>query len=423
MSYSFADDYLNQFPRDKTHQFLQFVSLVSGTLAGLLGLATILDPDLFLGFEITPGRTAFFYISILMAIFAGARGSVPDEGDVHEPVLHLMNVMQMTHYQPTRGRNQLHSNDVKVEFSSLYQMRVLIFLEEIMSLFIAPFILWKNSGKRSETIIDFFRNSTVQVDGLGHLCTFSVFDFRKSKNVEDDRLKDVEGLREEYFGTKDDKMAKSQAYFMERLSGYDQKRGGARHHRPYYGINLPPAFPPMSPMRRPNSGRAHFAEMRSGHAVGTARGGRSSSPTRSILLDPQPHRPLNVPTGTSARSSSNSKKHGLHALSARTATQRGGAVNMADYLSPDEGDEDEAAAARFMTTSRLIEEDTSLDDSWKNMSRKNTNTDVQANSISQNYQGTGDGGGGGDKKQDGGVLGLLVEYSKAAAGGKGPKIG
>ncbi|KAG9831037.1 APG9-domain-containing protein, partial [Aureobasidium melanogenum] len=61
-----AAAYLDQFPRDKTHQFLQFVSLVSGTLAGLLTIATLWDSELFLGFEITPGRTAFFYVSILL---------------------------------------------------------------------------------------------------------------------------------------------------------------------------------------------------------------------------------------------------------------------------------------------------------------------------------------------------------------------
>lgn len=396
MSYPFADAYLNQFPKDKTHQALQFVSLVSGTLAGLLGLATLLDPELFLGFEITPGRTAFFYISILMAIFAFARGSVPDESEFHDPVLHLTNVMEMTHYQPSRGRHQLHSNDVKVEFSSLYQMKILIFLEEIMSLVIAPFILWKNSGKRSEMIVDFFRNSTVQVDGLGYLCAFSVFDFRKSKNVENDAMRDMEGLREEYFGTKDDKMAKSQAYFMERVSGYDQKRGGSRHHKPYYGLHLPPSFPPMSP-RRQAAGKKHIGEIRTEQVPSSHV--RALSPTRSVLLDlPQHRRPA-------ATTASRSKKH---SLSAKVAAQRGA------HLSPDEGDEDYAARMDALTTSRLIEEDNSLGDSWKAMSRKQG-----VSSASQESERHGQN----ERKQGDGVLGLLVEFSKAHAGGKGPKIG
>ncbi|KAL1306617.1 hypothetical protein AAFC00_005298 [Neodothiora populina] len=419
MSYPFADDYLNQFPRDKTHQLLQFVSLVSGTLAGLLGLATLLDPELFLGFEITPGRTAFFYISILMAIFAGARGGVPDESEVHDPVLHLMNVIHMTHYQPSRGRHQLHSNDVRVEFSSLYQMKILIFLEEIMSLIIAPFVLWKNSGKRSETIVDFFRNSTVQVDGLGYLCAFSVFDFRKSKNVEDEAMQDTDGLREEYFGTKDDKMAKSQFYFMQRVSGYDQKHGPGRHHRPHFGLHLPPSFPPMSPLRQ-------TANKRSEGKTNLAAKGRSASPQRSILLD-LPHQQRHGNKGTS---DPRNKRSGL---SSHAAAARRGNLTGAGYISPDELEEDPARLARLdaMTTSRLIEEDNSLGDSWKvsasSPSRKHGGAQggtggVGAGVVSSSHASEGPGGNN-DKRTSGGVLGLLVEYSKAHAGGKGPKIG
>lgn len=208
MAYPFADRYLNQFPKDKMNQALSFVSLITGTIAAVLGIATLLDPELFLGFEITPGRTAFFYLSISMGIFAAARNAVPDDSEVHEPVLHLFEVIEYTHYYPQRWKKQLHSNNVRVEFSALYQMKVLIFLEEILSLVVAPFILWRNSGDQSKQIIDFFRQFTVHVDGLGDLCNHAVFDFRKRKNLEDDdAAKDTDGLREEYFNAKDDKMA------------------------------------------------------------------------------------------------------------------------------------------------------------------------------------------------------------------------
>lgn len=390
MSYSTADEYLSQFPRDKTIQFLKFVSLVSGTMAGLLGLATLLDPELFLGFEITPGRTAVFYLSIFTAIFVGARGSIPEDSEVHEPVPALMNLMQLTHYRPTRGKNQLHSNDVRVEFSSLYQMKVLIFLEEILSLIVAPFILWNNSGKRSEMIIDFFRDSTVQVDGLGHLCTFSVFDFRKTNHVDDDGMRDVEGLREEYFGTKNDKMAESQFYFMQRLGNYDQKHGAMRH-RPHYGLRLPPAFPPMSPMRQA-AGQKQGREIVSSPPTR----GRMPSPARSILLDINHHR---QPSSTTTRRSKRNPP------TARGVDQR---RIKGDYLSPDEGDEDDMNRLDTLTTSRLIEEDNNLSDSWKDTPREPGASSTPKAS---------------ETRPANGVLNMIVEYSKAHAGGKGPKIG
>lgn len=381
-----AAAYLDQFPRDKTHQFLQFVSLVSGTLAGLLTIATLWDSELFLGFEITPGRTAFFYVSILLAIATGARSAIPDESKVHEPIFHLMNVIDAIHYCPARWKKQLHSDEVRVEFSALYQMKVIIFLEEILSLLIAPFILWRNSGKRSEMIIDFFRNSTVQVDGLGHLCTFAVFEFRKSKNVEDDAVKDVDGLREEYFGTKDDKMAMSQYYFMERLGKYDRQQA-ARLNRPL-GMQLPPAFPPLeTPLRQTIAGKvSRNAREPPSHLP---------SPHQSLLLDV----PRSRSTAPGGRQSGGKRPSQLRSGGKRPSA--------AEYMSPDEGEEDQIAGLDAMTTSRLIEQDNNLSDSWKTFSGK---ADMQESDTPD------------ERRPSNGVLGLLVEYSRAHAGGKGPKI-
>ncbi|KAG9652239.1 APG9-domain-containing protein, partial [Aureobasidium melanogenum] len=381
-----AAAYLDQFPRDKTHQFLQFVSLVSGTLAGLLTIATLWDSELFLGFEITPGRTAFFYVSILLAVATGARSAIPDESKVHEPIFHLKNVIGAIHYCPARWKNQLHSDEVRVEFSALYQMKVVIFLEEILSLLIAPFILWRNSGKRSEMIIDFFRNSTVQVDGLGHLCTFAVFEFRKSKNVEDDVGKDVDGLRGDYFGTKDDKMAMSQYYFMERLSKYDRQQAFRQNRA--HGIQLPPAFPPLeTATRQTAAGKSRNAREPPSH---------QPSPHQSLLLD--------VPRQKSAPATT--KRPGGQRL---TQLRGGGKRPSApEYLSPDEGEEDHMAGLDALTTSRLIEEDEDLSPSWKTF---NERADVEESEA------------GNERRPNNGVLGLLVEYSKAHSGSKGPKLG
>lgn len=391
-----AAAYLDQFPRDKTHQLLQFVSLVSGTLAGLLTIATLWDSELFLGFEITPGRTAFFYVSVLLAVATGARSAIPDESKVHEPIYHLMNVIEATHYCPARWKKQLHSDEVRVEFSALYQMKVIIFLEEILSLLIAPFILWRNSGKRSEMIIDFFRNSTVQVDGLGHLCTFAVFEFRKSKNVEDDVGKDADGLREEYFGTKDDKMAMSQYYFMERIGKYDRQQA-ARLNRPL-GMQLPPAYPPLeAPMRQTTGARVH----RNSRDPPS----HQPSPHQSLLLDVPRHRSsARKPTASTATH----RMSNLRSGGKRASVAAGGAT---EYLSPDEGEENRLAAGLdAMTTSRLIEQDNNLSDSWKAFGER---VDMQDSETAPND----------NRRPANGVLGLLVEYSKAHAGGKGPGIG
>lgn len=45
---------------------------------------------------------------------------------------------------------------------------------------ITPFILWISLPKCSDKIIDFFRENTVHVHGLGYVCSYAMFDFNKS---------------------------------------------------------------------------------------------------------------------------------------------------------------------------------------------------------------------------------------------------
>ena len=54
-----------------------FVSFVAGSFAAVLLVASLLDPDLFLHFEITPHRTVLFYLGIFGGILAVSRGLIP----------------------------------------------------------------------------------------------------------------------------------------------------------------------------------------------------------------------------------------------------------------------------------------------------------------------------------------------------------
>lgn len=246
-AYPFAVDYLKQFPKDKTDQLCRFVAFVSGAFAGVLALATLFDSELFLGFEITEGRTTVFWVSVMVGIFSVAHGALPDETESHDPVLHLKEVLMYIHYMPAHWKDRLHSNEVRAEFSTLYQNKVLIFLEEIISLVLTPLILYRNSNDRCERIVDFFRESTVHVEGVGNQCNFAVFNFKKHQNVVENTttaLQEPDGLRDDYFGLKDDKMAASIHNFAQYYSAYNQHQNG---RRPLHGYQRPPEWPPMSP--------------------------------------------------------------------------------------------------------------------------------------------------------------------------------
>lgn len=228
MSYPFATRYINQFPKDKTIQAAKFVSLVSGAVVSVLGLATVLDQENFLNFEVTPGRTTIFYIGIFGSIWAVARGLLPDDNMVYDTAFSIQEVIEFTHYVPAHWAGRLHSVEVKDEFSQFYQMKVVIFFEEVLSMIFTPFVLWFSLPKCSERIIDFFREFTVHVDGIGYVCSFAEFNFmEKAIRPQADQATagavatrvggnagDNANLRDEYFASKDNKLEQSYWGFM-----------------------------------------------------------------------------------------------------------------------------------------------------------------------------------------------------------------
>ncbi|CAE6504880.1 unnamed protein product [Rhizoctonia solani] len=175
-SYPMANEYIDQFPKEKVTIIARFVSFVSGSFAAVLILASVIDPDIFLHFEITPGRTVVFYITVFGGIVGFARGMVPDAHRVFDPEMLLKEVIEYTHYLPKEWDGQLHSKRVHTEFGLLFDMKVTIFLNELISVIVTPFILCYSLPPCAEKIIDFFRESTWHVEGLGYVCNSAVFD-------------------------------------------------------------------------------------------------------------------------------------------------------------------------------------------------------------------------------------------------------
>ena len=256
MSHPFATRYINQFPKDKTVQTARFITFVSGALVSILGLATILDQENFLGFEITSGRTTIFYLGVFGSIWAVARGMLPDDNMIYDSSYSMEEVIEFTHYRPAHWEGRLHTVDVKSEFSQLYQMQIVVLLEEILSMVFTPFVLWISLPKCSDRIIDFFREFTVHVDGLGYVCSFAEFNFKKPGQIgtggnagtratnATDVAAAAAAARDDYFAAKDNKLEQSYWGFMNDYNQNpksDVRYAYARNRRKPF--TMPPPFP------------------------------------------------------------------------------------------------------------------------------------------------------------------------------------
>jgi autophagy-related protein 9 len=161
----------------------RFAAFVAGSFAAVLLLATVIDPDLFIHLEITPHRSVLFYLSVFGGVLAVARGMIPEENRVFDSEVLMKAIVQYTHYLPDEWREQLHSKTVHTQFGDLFGMKAVTFATELASVVLTPFILWFSLPPCAPAIVDFFREFTVHVDGLGYVCSFAVFDFQRHGNV------------------------------------------------------------------------------------------------------------------------------------------------------------------------------------------------------------------------------------------------
>ncbi|EGW31409.1 uncharacterized protein SPAPADRAFT_51426 [Spathaspora passalidarum NRRL Y-27907] len=191
-----ANTYINQFPKGYIAiNVMKLINFVSGALLAILVIMGIWYEDeshSFWAFELTEGRSSLFYISIFGTIWA-VTGNTPtsaseissnSESFVYDPEASLRYVSQFTHYLPSTWNKKLHTIEVKNSFCELYSLKILIILNEIFSIVLTPFILWFKISANSGAIIDFFREYSIHVDGLGYVCYFAMFNFEeKDKNM------------------------------------------------------------------------------------------------------------------------------------------------------------------------------------------------------------------------------------------------
>lgn len=72
-----------------------------------------------------------------------------------------------------------YSLQVRNEFSKLFQFKAIYLLEELISPLITPFILILLLRPKALEIVDFLRHFTVEVVGVGDVCSFAQLDIHK----------------------------------------------------------------------------------------------------------------------------------------------------------------------------------------------------------------------------------------------------
>ncbi|KAJ0764044.1 hypothetical protein HanPI659440_Chr08g0287771 [Helianthus annuus] len=175
-----ASDYLKQFPSPILSIIAKFISFVSGGFTAVLIIIAFLEESLLEGHVF--GRNLLWYGAVFGAITAISRAAVSDELLVVDPCGTMSLLCQYTHFMPKRWQAKENTEFARMEFETLFQYTGKMLLEEMASIFLTPYMLIFVVPKRADDILQFITDFTVNVEGVGHVCSFSLFDFKNHGN-------------------------------------------------------------------------------------------------------------------------------------------------------------------------------------------------------------------------------------------------
>jgi len=138
-SHEAAVRYLAQFPSPLITQVARFVSFVAGSFAALLLGLSLLDENLL---EVPlAGRNVVWWLALTGILLTASRAFITDTPAALDPERAMAELVAHTHHLPRHWRGRAHTAEVQESVAGLFQLKVLLFLEELASVAVTPFIL------------------------------------------------------------------------------------------------------------------------------------------------------------------------------------------------------------------------------------------------------------------------------------------
>ncbi|KAL6430690.1 hypothetical protein ACFW04_006929 [Cataglyphis niger] len=173
-AYRPASKYMNSFTSPIMTVLAKQIAFFSGSVLGVLLLLTFYEPIF--------SMDVLAYMTMLGIVVAAAKAAIPDENLVWCPEALLTAVLAHIHYRPDSWQGTAHTLTTRAQMAQLFQYRVVHLLEELISPFVTTYILCFRMRHQALEIVDFFRNFTIEVAGVGDVCSFAQMDVRKHGN-------------------------------------------------------------------------------------------------------------------------------------------------------------------------------------------------------------------------------------------------
>jgi len=176
-----AEKYVTQFPSHLLTHVARFIAYIAGSFTAtllLVGVANeaLLQRDMW-------GQNLVWWIAMFGVVLASSRAFIPENPPSFDPEYRMSEVVKWSHYMPRHWRGRCHTLSVQSEFQMLFQFKAVLFLEEVVSIFLTPFVLFYSMPHCAPRIVEFVEHFTVEIEGVGHICSLSAFDFQVHGNV------------------------------------------------------------------------------------------------------------------------------------------------------------------------------------------------------------------------------------------------
>uniref|UniRef100_A0A0N4ZZ61 Autophagy-related protein 9 n=1 Tax=Parastrongyloides trichosuri TaxID=131310 RepID=A0A0N4ZZ61_PARTI len=173
-SYKYGVEYLNQFKSTLTDVIVKTIAFTSGAIFVIIIILSSIDEDIISRVEHV---VTIRFLSGIIAFIAGSL--IYDENTIWNPIQTMTTLVGFIHYVPDYFIDNAHTEQVRKEFNTMFQFKVLYILEELLSPILTPIILLLYIKPRSKEIVQFFHLYTVNLDGIGDVCSFSEMNVEK----------------------------------------------------------------------------------------------------------------------------------------------------------------------------------------------------------------------------------------------------
>ncbi|XP_073503406.1 autophagy-related protein 9A isoform X1 [Phyllobates terribilis] len=175
-AYKPACKYMNCFLSPLLAVAAKHLGFLAGSILAVLIALTVYDED------VLAVEHVLSTVTLLGVVVTVSRSFIPDQHLVFCPEQLLKVILAHIHYMPDHWQRSAHRAETRGEFAQLFQYKAVFILEELLSPLLTPLVLIFRLRPKSLEIIDFFRNFTVEVVGVGDTCSFAQMDVRQHGN-------------------------------------------------------------------------------------------------------------------------------------------------------------------------------------------------------------------------------------------------